>query len=343
MKKILLTLAIAGLFTNIGFAADNNSLLGANNKPIIIRLSHVVKDNAPKELAAEAFKQEMESKFPNRVKVEIYSDNKLFKDKEETEALELGAVDVILPTSGKISSYYGVKEFELFDLPFLFDNTEEILKFTQSDSGQKLLNFLNNRNKNVVAITYWPNDFRNFNGSKFFKTPDDFKGLTARTENEGIMKSFYDALGVKETITLPFSELPSAFSKKGEYKVDVASNPNTNYYTAKLYENAKYVTLSQHDVNTYVFLTNKRWFNSLPDDIKTGFVQAAKDSGVKNFEIAQQEGVKELNLLKQQGVQVYTWSKEEKEQFKKKAIFAHENYLKNINEQFLNEVYRVVK
>ena len=341
MKNIIALFVAITCFSGVSLAQKINK--NVEEKPIVIKLSHVVKDGTPKALASFEFKRIMEQKFPEKVFVEIYGDNKLFKDREETEALELGAVDVIIPTSGKIAGFYGIKEFELFDLPFMFKNTEDITNFTLSKSGQKLLNFLNDKNKTVLAVTYWSNDFRNYNGSKFFKTPDDFKGLTARTESAGTMKRFYDSLEVKETINLGFSELAKAMKKQGENKVDVASNPNSNYNSIQLYESSKFITLSKHDVNTYVLLTNKRWFNNLPIDIKTGFLEAAKESGLYHFKIAQNLGLEDLEKVKKIGTQVYTWTKEERELFKLRAVASHQNYLKNINKEFLDEVYELVK
>ena len=339
MKKVILGFAVSIMLTSVAIAAD----VKATTKPIVIKVSHVVKSGATKGIGAEQFKKIMESKFPGRVKVEVYHDNTLFKDREESEALELNAVNVIIPTTGKVSAFYGVKEFELFDLPFLFDKGEDITKFTQSSTGEKLLDFFNKKNKNLYAVTYWPNDFRNYIGSKFYKKPDDFKGMVARTETLGTMKMFYDVLGVKEAITLAFSDLGKALKKEGEFKVDVAGNPHSNALQSKFYESSKFLTLSNHDVNSYVFLTNRRWFNNLPDDIKVGLTDAAKQAGLFHFEVAQKNSTKELAELQKNGVKVYTWTKEEKEEFKKKAVTVHENYLKNINKEFLNEVYTIVR
>lgn len=339
MKNVLLGLAASFMLTSIAVAADVRPM----TKPIVIKLSHVVKTGAPKGIASEQFKKIMESKFPGRVKVELFHDNTLFKDREESEALELGAVDVIIPTTGKVSTFYGVKEFELFDLPFLFNKGEDITKFTQSASGEKLLGFFNKKNKNLYAITYWPNDFRSYIGDKFYKKPDDFKGMVAHTHTLGTMKMFYDVLGVKEVIPLPFAELGKAMKKEGEFKVDVSENPHSNALQSKFYESSKFLTLSNHDVNSYVFITNRRWFNNLPDDIKVGFTDAAKQAGLIHFDVAQKNSTQELAELQKNGVKVYTWTKEEKDEFKKKAVTVHENYLKNINQEFLNEVYTIVR
>lgn len=339
MKKILVALAVFGLLGSV----QASQITATTEKPLTIRLSHVVKDTTPKALASIEFKRIMEAKFPGRVFVEVYHDNKLFKDKEENEALELGVVDVIVPTTGKVATLYKIPEFELFDLPFLFNNSADILKFTDSSSGQKLLDLINTKSKTTYAAGYWANDFQNFFGNKPLKTPDDFKGLTATVTSGGTKEIFLKSLGVKETFVLPFSLIPKSLKKEGEYKADFSSNTNSNFNGSKIYESSKYLTVSQHDVSLYVFLTNKRWLNSLPDDIKAGFLAAFKESGRYHFDVAQKAGISDLEKSKKEGVNVYTLTPEEKILFKKKAISSHENYLKNINKDFLNEVYQIVR
>ena len=339
MKKIILGFAVSIMLTSVAIAAD----VKVTTKPIVIKLTHVVKGEAPKGLASTEFKKIMESKFPGRVKVEVYHDNTLFKDREESEALELNAVNVIIPTTGKVATTYGIKEFELFDLPFLFNTHDDILKFTNSSSGEKLLNLINSKIKTTIAITYWVNDFQNFFGVKAFKKPSDFSGLVAGITSGGSKELFLKSLGVKETIVMPFSQIPKALKKDGEIVIDLSSNTNSNFYTAKIYESTKNLTLSKHDVSTYVFLANRRWFNSLPEDVKVGFVASANEAGLYHLDIAKKAGIADLEKAQKAGINIQTLTKEEKEEFKKKAVTVHENYLKNINKEFLNEVYTIVR
>lgn len=331
-----------GLFITVSSTLVLSAQTDVIIRPITIKVSHVVNEIAPKALASNEFKRLMEQKFPGRVKVEVFHDNSLFKDREETEALDLGAINVIVPTAGKVATFYGVKEFELFDLPFLFNTSDDILKFTKSSAGDKLLNFMNLKSKNTLAVTYWANDFQNFFGVKAFKKPSDFTGLTAGVTSAGTKEIFLKSLGAKETLVLPFSQIPMALKKEGEFKIDVSANANSNFYTAKIYQSTKHLTLSKHDVNLYVFLTNRRWFNNLPEDIKIGFLESAKEAGIYHFDIAQKAGIADIEKSKKEGVEVHTLTDAERNQFKQKALTSHENYLKNINKDFLNEVYKLV-
>lgn len=358
MKKTILALLISSvslpLFaqdsgqkiqspTNISYSTND----GEQRKAYVMRISHVVNANTPKGKASIKFKEMLEARFPGRIKVEIYHDNSLFKDREETEALDIGAVEAIIPTLGKVASGYGVKEFELFDLPFLFNSNEEVDKFVKSNAGNKLLEMFNSKNKNIAALTLWPNDFRIMSGQKPFKTPADFKGLSVRVEASGTMKYTYDTLGVAKTITIPFGELKKALqdgiNKTGENRVDAAENPLSNFWSAKLYENQPWITMSNHDYIGYTFLVNKKWLNNLPEDLRNGVVESAREAGTYHMEVAQKDNETILKDLESKGVKFYKWTKEEKDLFKKAAIPVHANFMKNINKNYLLEVYQVVR
>ena len=141
--------------------------------PIVIKFSHVVAQHTPKGQAADYFKKIAEERTKGRVKVEVYPNSQLYKDKEEMEALQLGAVQMLAPSLAKFAPL-GVKEFELFDLPFIFDNYQELHKVTQGPIGAKLLKKLESRG--ILGLSYWDNGFKVMSANKPLKSPADFRG-----------------------------------------------------------------------------------------------------------------------------------------------------------------------
>lgn len=91
------------------------------SEPVIIKFSHVVAPNTPKGKAAEQFKRPAEERTNGRVRVEVYPNSQLYKDREEMEARQLGAVQMLAPSLSKFGPL-GVRQFELFDLPYIFPN-----------------------------------------------------------------------------------------------------------------------------------------------------------------------------------------------------------------------------
>src|SRR3989338_5784392 len=109
----------------IGIVAAVFSLAAFAQQPIVIKFSHVVAAGTPKGHAAEFFKKKAEELTKGKVKVEVYANSTLYKDKEEMEALQLGAVQMLAPSLAKFGPL-GVKEFEVFDLPYIFDGYADL-------------------------------------------------------------------------------------------------------------------------------------------------------------------------------------------------------------------------
>src|SRR6267378_2713016 len=148
--KIMIRLVLAALlFTaaTSAFAAD----------PIVIKFSHVVANDTPKGKAAEKFKQLAEKYTSGRVKVELYPNSQLYKDREEMEALQLGAVQMLAPSVSKFGPL-GAREFEVFDLPYIFDSFAELHKITEGSVGKQLFQKL--ESKGILGLAYWDNGFK---------------------------------------------------------------------------------------------------------------------------------------------------------------------------------------
>src|ERR1043165_8252294 len=106
--------------------------------PIVIKFSHVVAPDTPKGKGAEKFKELAEKYTNNTVKVEVYDNSTLYKDKEELEAMQLGRLQMLAPSNSKFGPI-GIREFEVFDLPFLIPNLAALRKVTEGPIGQKML------------------------------------------------------------------------------------------------------------------------------------------------------------------------------------------------------------
>src|SRR2546426_2365835 len=143
-------------------------------QPIVIKFSHVVALDTPKGKGAEYFKKLAEERTKGRVKVEVYPNSSLFKDGEEMEALQLGSVQMLAPSLAKFGPL-GVREFEVFDLPYIFDDYGELHKVTEGPVGAALFKKL--ESKGIVGIAYWDNGFKVMSANKPLRMPEDMKGL----------------------------------------------------------------------------------------------------------------------------------------------------------------------
>src|SRR5947209_12101487 len=123
----------------------------AAQQPIVIKFSHVVAVNTPKGKGAEYFKKLAEERTKGRVKVEVYPNSSLFKDGEEMEALQLGSVQMLAPSVAKFGPL-GVREFEVFDLPYIFESFAELHKVTDGPVGKGLFKKL--ESKGITGLAF---------------------------------------------------------------------------------------------------------------------------------------------------------------------------------------------
>jgi C4-dicarboxylate-binding protein DctP len=302
--------------------------------PIVIKFSHVVAQHTPKGQAADYFKKIAEERTNGRVKVEVYPNSQLYKDKEEMEALQLGAVQMLAPSLAKFAPL-GVKEFEVFDLPFIFDSYQELHKVTQGPVGAKLLAKL--EAKGIHGLAYWDNGFKVMSANKPLKTPADFKGQKLRIQSSKVLDSQMRSVGANPQV-MAFSEVYQALQTG---VVDGTENPPSNLYTQKMHEVQKYVTLSDHGYLGYAVIVNKKFWAGLPADIRTILESAMKDATKFANDVAKKDNEEALAAIKKSGKsQFVTLSAQERAQWKKAMDKAHKDNMGRIGADLVKEVYK---
>jgi C4-dicarboxylate-binding protein DctP len=263
MRKILFAAASVAALALIGPAAADD--------PIVIKFSHVVATNTPKGLAAEKFKELAEKYTAGKVKVEVYPNSQLYKDKEELEALQLGAVQMLAPSNSKFGPI-GVREFEVFDLPYILPDLPMLRKVTDGPLGAKLLKLLDA--KGMTGLAYWDNGFKMMSANKKLVTPADYKGLKFRIQSSKVLEAQFRSLGAIPQV-MAFSEVYQALQTG---VVDGQENTWSNIYTQKMHEVQKFITVTNHGYIGYVVVTNKKFWDGLPADIRAQCEKAMKEA-----------------------------------------------------------------
>src|SRR5437660_6983995 len=275
-------------------------------QPIVIKFSHVVALDTPKGKGAEYFKKLAEERTKGRVKVEVYPNSQLYKDGEEVEALQLGAVQMLAPSLAKFGPL-GVREFEVFDLPYIFDNYAELHKVTTGPIGASLMKKL--ESKGIIGLAYWDNGFKDMSANKPLRKPEDFRGLKMRIQSSKVLDSQMRALGAVPQV-MAFSDVYQALQTG---VVDGTENPPSNLYTQKMHEVQKYLTISDHGYLGYAVIVNKKFWDGIPPDIRKTLDQAMADATKYADDIAKKENEDALEAVKKSGkTQFITLTPEEK-------------------------------
>jgi C4-dicarboxylate-binding protein DctP len=258
-----LALALTGAFAPL--------LAQAQSAPIVIKFSHVAALDTPKGQGAERFKKLAEERTKGRVKVEVYPNSQLYKDKEELEALQLGSVQMLAPSVSKFGPF-GVKEFEVFDLPFVTPDQASYQKAVGGEFGAAMLKKLDP--KGVHGLAFWDAGFRVITANKPLRRPEDFKGLKIRVNSSKVIDAQMRALGVMPQ-TIAFSEVYQALQTG---VVDGADVTLSNVYTQKLFEVQKDVTLLHHSHQAYAVVVNRKFWEGLPKDLRITLESAMADA-----------------------------------------------------------------
>jgi C4-dicarboxylate-binding protein DctP len=262
--------------------------------PIVIKFSHVVATDTPKGKGAIRFKELAEKYTGGKVKVEVYPNSSLYKDKEEIEALQLGSVQMLAPSTAKFAPL-GAKEFEALDLPWLFKDEETYTKAMKGPVGKWLFKKL--ESKGISGLAYWDNGFHMTSANRPLLMPADFQGLKIRISGSKIADQYFRNVGSIPQI-MAFSEVYQALQTG---VVDGCENTASNYLTQKFHEVQKDITVSYHAHLQYAVIVNSKFWNGLPPDIRKQVEKAMDEATDYTNSIAVKENEDALAEIKKSG------------------------------------------
>jgi C4-dicarboxylate-binding protein DctP len=320
--------------TFFAISAALGGLAAPAAEPIVIKFSHVVAPETPKGKAALRFKELAEQRSRGRVRVEVYPNSSLYKDKDEIEALQAGSAHIIAPSLAKFSPL-GITEFEVFDLPYIFPGTDLLRRVTDGAIGRQLLKKL--EAKGIVGLAYWHNGFKVMSANKPLRQPADFKDLKMRIQASKVIDSQMRALGATP-MPMAFSEVYKALESGA---VDGTENPPSNLYTQKMHQVQKHITVSNHAYLGYAVIVNKKFWDGLPNDIRVQLKLAMADATGYANSVADQDNADALNKVKAAGTsEVYELSTEEREQWRKALAPVHKQMEERVGKELIQSIYK---
>lgn len=261
---------------------------------VLIRFSHVVARDTPKGLAVERFKSLVEQRSGGRIRVTVYPDARLYGDLDEMDALRLGAVEMLAPSLSKFGPI-GFSEFELFDLPFLFDRMVDVRRVTQGDVGRRLLASLSRQG--LVGLGFFDNGFKQMSANRPLLEPADFKGLRMRVQASRVIAAQFRALGARPVV-LAFSETRRALETG---VVDGTENPVSNFWTQRMNEVQSDLSLTNHAYLGYAVVANQRFWTSLRPNDRAVVTKAMQEALAYGNAIADVENERALQALRAAG------------------------------------------
>jgi C4-dicarboxylate-binding protein DctP len=266
----------------LGLALSMAGTIVSAQTPTVIKFSHVASSDTPKGKAAIRFKELVEQASHRRMRVDVYPNNQLYKESDELEALQLGAVQMVAPGLAKLAQF-GVQDFEVFDLPYIFANQEAVTRVTEGAIGKTLLKKL--ESKGMVGLTYWNNGFKIMSSNKALRTPADFVGQRMGIHSSRVLDLQMDALGAVPQI-LDANEVYFALKS---HVIDGVETTPVNFDARKLHEVQSQVTVSNHGYLGSAVIVNKKFWDGLPSDLRKIISDAMQKASVYGNALAERE------------------------------------------------------
>ncbi|SCX76473.1 TRAP transporter substrate-binding protein [Alkaliphilus peptidifermentans] len=339
-KKIALGLVILLIVSIVSLSgcgkedAGDASAVDQDEKVIEISYGHGFMPETPHHKAAIKFKEDVEAKSNNRIKVNLFPSGQLGSAREMFEGLQMGTQEIALVPTARISGF--APELQLFDLPFLFPTREIAYQIMDGKVGDELLHNL--ESQQVKGIAFYEDGFKHFTANNELRSIEDFRGVKFRTMESPIIMNQFRALG-SNPVPIDFSELYNSLQLG---VVDGQENPLVTILNMKFYEVQDYLMISSHAYLGHVLIFSNSWFNSLPEDIQEILVSTGRDVAQWQRAAVQEEEVAYLKTIEESGTTIIHLTEQERNVMRDATRSVHDEYRKLFGDDILDKTYEEI-
>ncbi|MFC0558821.1 TRAP transporter substrate-binding protein [Halalkalibacter alkalisediminis] len=342
MKKLLTTLSLASMLALAACGGQSAEPSGQNGEEAatgeakVMKLAVVTPDERSLTKGLYKFQEIVESETNGSIKVEVHPNGQLGGDREVLEGLQLGTIEGTTVSTGPVAQF--APRFAMFDLPFLFSDTDIAYEVLDGPIGVDLLNDL--PEQGLIGLNYWENGFRHMtNDVREITSLEDIKGLKIRTLENDLHIDMWRELGANPT-PMAFTEL---FAGLQQGVVDGQENPVGNVTTSNFYEVQEFLTKTGHIYNASLFMISKAFWDTLTEDELAIMTMAAEEARNYQRELNQQEELEAYDFLEENGMTITELSAEEQQKIFEKVQPVYEKYSSRIGEDLVNQLLDAVQ
>jgi len=304
---------------------DNNeenvetSEVDTSNSEYTIQFAHVVNPSTAKGQAAEYFADRLEEETEGRIEVNVYPDSQLGSDREITEQMQTGTIEMNAPFTGVLPSF--VPQFQVYDLPYLFEDRDHAFELSNGELGEILNEYL--MEQGLRTLGFWDGGFKQLTNSvRPIESLEDMQGLTMRASQSPLLISQFRAWGANGE-SVDFSEL---YTSLEQGTVDGQENPLSNIVSQNLYEAQSYITYSDHGYMGYPLLISETFFQELPTDLQEIVVSVADETSEWQWDISEESELEYMQTLEESSIEIHTLSDEEREAFRDAGLSIYDQF-----------------
>lgn len=326
MKRLMIkTLVAAAALATFGLAAAQDI------KEHTIKFAHQNPKGHPIVMGMEKFAEIVTARSGGKIKVNLFPGGVLGGDAPNVSALQGGTIEMVVLNSGILASQ--VKEFAVYDFPFLFANAREADTVVDGALGRKMHDKL--QEKGIVGLAYWELGFRNMTNSKrAINKVEDLAGLKIRVIPNPINLDWVKAIDANPT-PMAFPEVYAALESKA---LDGQENPLNTILANKFAEVQKHLTLTNHVYNPQSVIVSKKFWDTLTNDEKKLLSDAAIEAGKYQRQTARDASGATLEALKKAGMQVTELPPTEMNKLREKMKPVIAKYSAGVGESTVNEL-----
>lgn len=325
--KLTITSAVTAALLVLGVTAASAEDVSSR----IIRFGFGLSDASNQGRAVKFFADDLAKRSNGKLKVRTFGDAKLGSDIQMQNALIGGAQEMMVGSTATLVGI--VKDFGVYDLPFLFTDDKQADAVLDGPFGRKLMDKL--QEKGLVGLVYWENGFRDLtNNKRPVDKMEDFGGIKLRVMQNPVYIDMFNSFGAN-AVPLPYSELFSALETGA---VDGQENPVTTIESAKFYEVQKYLTITHHVYSPWIVFVSKSWWDKLSADEHKLVLDSAVASRDFERKDTREAAQKSIEALKAKGMQINELSADELARLREKAKPAADKFAADGGAEVLGEL-----
>lgn len=283
--------------TAAGSAQGSGGKTAEGNAEVTLSLSHGQATTHPFQLGAERFAELTAQKTGGKVAVEIYPAGQIAAGAKAVEFVQMGTLDIALESTMSAENF--ITEMGVLNMPFLFENEEQVFAALDGDVGKELEAAAEAKGFKILSWMY--NGFRDISNSvKPITGPEDLKGLKIRVPESQVFLKTFESLGAVPT-PMAVSEVFTAMQLK---TVDGQENPSSIFVNNKYNEVNSYYSVTHHIFTPEPLVMNLDKFLSLGEAEQAALLEAAQEAAVYQRQAAMDVAKQELQQIKDAGVSV---------------------------------------
>lgn len=300
------------------------------------KIGHSMPNEHPQSRTVEHFADLVNKYTDGRIKIQVFSGGTLGGDEKMLRATQAGTQELYYGSLAPISGR--VKEYQVFDFPFAFNDMEEVDAVFRGPMGERMIKMM--EPLNLIGLVWVETGFRNLSNNKRpIHKAEDLRGLKIRVMQNQVALESFKAMGVN-ALPMDFSEVFTALETG---VIDGQENPLIHMYANKMQEVQKYITITNHVYTSSIIIVSKRFWDKMTPADQEAVRKAAKEAQLFHREVMTEADKQVIQQLTDAGVQVETLAPAEVDKLRAASKPIVDKFTPMVGEQFVKDFYAEIE